>query len=265
MEGSELEALYDPHAPLVFNFCLRTMGSRNQAATVTKAAFLAVCRDPQPAARGGTEGLVRLLAAARREGRKRIEAPGDDDAGVSSSQPVREANGRLDARYREALALRDLLGCSYVEIGRVFGADRATVADVLWHARLALRDELEGSTLLSIAPLGSSCRRALPLIVMHWDGELRDGAERGWLQRHLRTCGKCRLSQEAARQASAAYRDWPPAAAPLGMRESVLEAAESCFASDSPERPGAGSERSSPSPPGSRSPDAPRGARRSPR
>lgn len=65
--------------------------------------------------------------------------------------------------------------------------------------------------------MASSCRRALALIAMSSDGELHDPDEQAWLQRHLRTCGKCRLSREAARQASAAYREWPPAAMPLGM------------------------------------------------
>jgi DNA-directed RNA polymerase specialized sigma24 family protein len=231
-ERAAFETLCERHESSIFNFCLRTTGSRDLAATATTAAFLEVCRETHAPARDRADALACLLAAARREGTRLIAAQGKDDAAVSSPQRIREANRRIEVRHREVLALRELLGLSYEEIGRIAGADRDTVAELLWHARLELRDELEGSTLLSIAPLAGSCRRALALIVMNWDGELADESERTWLQRHLRTCGKCRLSQEAARQASVSYRKWLPSAPPLGLRESLMDAAEDCFASE---------------------------------
>jgi DNA-directed RNA polymerase specialized sigma24 family protein len=244
LERAAFETLSERHESSVFNFCLRTTGSRDVAATATKAAFLEACRETDATARGGVEALVPLLAAARRKGAKLIEARREDGATARPSLPIREANGRLEVRHREVLALRELLGRSYGEIGRIVGADRETVAELLWHARLHLRDELEGSTLLSIAALADSCRRALALIVMNWDGELDDDGEQSWLHDHLRTCGKCRLSQAAARHASASYREWLPAATPLGMRESLLEAAAACFASEPPaERSAAGPEK----------------------
>jgi DNA-directed RNA polymerase specialized sigma24 family protein len=247
LDQRDFEALYDRHESDVFNFCLRTVGSRDAAATAARAAFLEVCRDPQ----------AQLLATARHETAKLVDGPLDDADTVSSPLPVREANARLDVPYREVLALRDLLGCSYDEIARILDTDRAAVAELLWRARLGLRDELKGSRLMSIAPVGASCRRALALIVMGWDSELHDGDGRDWLQRHLRTCGKCRVSQEAAREASVTYRAWRPAAPPMGMRESLL-------ATDSGARPAAGSETSNRRPAGSPPPSAPRGARRSP-
>ena len=254
-EREEFETLFDRHGSDVFNFCLRVAGSRETAASATKAAFLALCREPE----------LNLLAVARRETAELIGEPRDDPDPGGSRLPVHEANGlpvqeanrRLAVHHREALALRELAGCAYEELGRIVGADREAVAGLLWQARLALRDELAGSTLLSIAPVANSCRRALGLVVMHWDGELHDGDERTWLQRHLRTCGKCRLSQEAVRQASASYRDWPAAPVPLGLRESLP-------ASDPVDRPAAGSGRSSRRPPGFPPRGALRGAPRSP-
>jgi DNA-directed RNA polymerase specialized sigma24 family protein len=223
-QRAAFEALYDRHESSVFNFCLRVVGSRDAAAAATKAAFLRVWESPEPAW-DGADALVHLLSAARRECAELVEpAQEGEAAAVTSSVRVRDANRRLEARHREVLALRDLLGCSHREIGRIVGADRATIAELLWHARLELRDELEGSTLLSIAPVAPSCRRALALIVMNWDGELDDAEEREWLQRHLRTCGKCRMSQEALRQASVSYHEWLPGAPPLGMRASLLDA-----------------------------------------
>ncbi|HEV3377102.1 MAG TPA: hypothetical protein VG126_07465 [Thermoleophilaceae bacterium] len=257
-EREELETLFDRRGSDVFNFCLRVAGSREAAARATKAAFLGLTLEPErnAVAVARCEPGLKVLAAARREA---AELLGDsrEDGDAASRLPVQGANQRLAVHHREALALRDLAGCSYEELGRIVGADREAVAGLLWEARLALRDELAGSTLLSIAPLASSCRRALVLIVMHWDGELHDGGEREWLQRHLRTCGKCRLSQEAVRQASTSYRDWPAAPVPLGMRESLA-------ASGPDRRPAAGSGMSSRRQPGSPPRGARRGARRSP-
>jgi DNA-directed RNA polymerase specialized sigma24 family protein len=232
------QTLYDRHESSVYNFCLRATGSRDLAASATKAAFLEVRRE----APEGGDGLVPLLVAARRERAKLDVAPDNDGAAAGADPAVAGANGRLQLGHREVLVLRELLGCSYAEIGRILGVGREAVVELLWRARLGLRDELEGSALLSIAPLAGSCRRALALLAMDWDDELDDADERPWLQRHLRTCGKCRLSQQAARQASASYHEWRPAAAPLGMRESLLDVADRAVASGPAGRPAAVSE-----------------------
>jgi predicted DNA-binding protein (UPF0251 family) len=207
LENPALDALFDQHGRDVFNVSLRVTGSRDAAAAATSAAFL----EMPP----GDGNRVALLAAARRESGDPAVSSGLAD---EPSGGIGEANARLDVRHREVLALRELAGCSYQEIAQIVGTDRETVAELLWQARLALRDELEGSALLSIAPLATSCKRALGLIVMSWDGELHEDDDRIWLQRHLRNCGKCRLSQESVRQASAYYRAWPTAT-PLGITE----------------------------------------------
>jgi hypothetical protein len=224
LESELLGSLYDRHASDVFNFCLRVTGSRDLAVTAATGAFLAVCRGPNLAP----------LAAAQRETARLIEHARDDPVPDTTPPAVRRANGLLEVRHREVLALRELLGCSYAEIGGIIGAGDRTVAELLWRARLALHDELNGSRLTSIAPVADSCRRALALIAGDWDGERYDRPERDWLRGHLRTCGKCRVSQKAAREASTAYRAWTRAAPPLGIRESLL-------ATDLPARAAAGS------------------------
>jgi DNA-directed RNA polymerase specialized sigma24 family protein len=217
LETAALGSLYDRRGADVFNFCLRVAASRDGAATATTRAFLAASREPD----------LHLLAAARRESAGLIGEQGTgharrrhdpDDAPAA----VRHANSLLEVGHREVLALRELLGCSYAEIGGIVGAGHRTVAELLGRARLALYDELNGSRLASIAPVADSCRRALALIACDWDGERSDRTERDWLRGHLRTCGKCRVSRKAAREASTAYRAWTPTAPPLGLRASLL-------------------------------------------
>jgi len=223
LESAGLETLYDRHGAEVFNLCLRVTGSRDVAAAATEAAFLEALPDD--------EARVILLGAAREATARLVEAGGASGAAEHTPSRVRDANARLDVQHREVLALRDLLGCPFGEIGQILGTGRDTVPERIWRARLELRDQLEGSRLRAIAPVAGSCRHALALIVMEWDEDLHDDGERAWLQRHLRTCGKCRLSRQAVREASAAYRQWMPAAAPPGLRESLLDAAEGRLAS----------------------------------
>ena len=202
LDRGRVAAFYDTHGTAVFNLCLRTVGSHEPAAIAARDAFLRALRQP-----GGSDFSLRLLAAARQEAAAVAGESGD--AATRTTSPVEDANGRLALAYRDVLALRHVAGCSYERIAALTGADRNAVAELLWRARLELRDRLEGSGLVSIAAVAEPCRRTLPLIAMRLDGELRDAGERRRLQAHLRTCGKCRLTQEAMRDADATYRAWP--------------------------------------------------------
>jgi DNA-directed RNA polymerase specialized sigma24 family protein len=210
----------------VFNLCLRIVGRREPAALAAQEAFRRVLKQAHGREPHDQDLFARLLAEARRASAALVHHPGPAHATAGSSQPIQEANAGLATRHREVLALRDLIGCSYDEVFVILGTDRLAVAELLWRARLELRDRLEASGLVSIAGVAEACRRALPLIAMRLDGELRDGDERDRLQAHLRTCGKCRMSQDAMRKADAAYRAWPPEEPPPGMAERVLSFAD---------------------------------------
>jgi DNA-directed RNA polymerase specialized sigma24 family protein len=219
-EREDVAALYDRHGPAVFNFYRRTGATRETAAVATQAAFLCALR--QHRGRDASDFPTRLLVAARQAAAR----PGP--AGRSGSDPalpVEDANRGLAPAHREVLALHGLLGCSYEGIAAAIRADRPAVAELLWRARLELRDRLTGSGLVAIAAVAEPCRRALPLIAMRLDDELADAGERRRLRAHLRTCGKCRVAQAAMREADSAYCAWPQEPLP-NLAELVLVAAE---------------------------------------
>jgi hypothetical protein len=217
LDRGGLAALYDTYGTAVFNLALRTVGSREPAASATRDAFLRTLRRPP-----GPDVSLDLIAAARQEAAARAGEP----APAGPASPIEDANRRLTLAHRDVLALRHVAGCSYDRIAALTESDRDAVAELLWRARIELRDRLEGSGLGSIAAVAEPCRRTLPLIAMRLDGELDDAGERGRLQAHLRTCGKCRLTQEAMRDADAAYRAWPQEQPPPELAALVLTVAE---------------------------------------
>jgi Putative zinc-finger len=221
LDRGGLAALYDTHGTAVFNLCLRTVGSREPAAIATRSAFLRTLR--RPPGPDAPDELLRLLAAARHDAAALAGEP--VEAATSAVSAVADANRRLALAHRDVLALRHVAGCSYDRIAALLVADRDAVAELLWRARVELRDRLEGSVLVSIAAVAEPCRRTLPLIAMRLDGELEDAGERRRLQAHLRTCGKCRLTQEAMRDADAGYRAWPQEQPPPDLAALLLTAA----------------------------------------
>jgi hypothetical protein len=226
LDRDGLAALYARDGTGVFNLCLRTIGAREPAARATEAAFVRTLgqRDARRA-----DVSAHLLAAAR------DIAATAGEATPEPASPVEEANRALPPAQREALALRAMLGFRYDAIG----ADRRAVAELLWRARLELRDRLAGSGILAIAAVAEPCQRTLPLIAMRLDGELRDAAEKRRLQTHLRICGKCRIAQDAMREADDAYRAWPREQPPPELGERLRARAEETWVSDPAAEPAA--------------------------
>jgi RNA polymerase sigma factor (sigma-70 family) len=234
-DGAAFATLYDRYESRIFNFCNRLLGSRDDAADATQDAFLKVLQRLPKLEGRDLNFSAYLFTAARNASydmigkRKRAEPtdevpepsgarePGDlhvdpERAAMLTSlqHDVRDANGRLPERQREVLALRELEELSYDEIAEIMDMNRNSVAQLISRARISLRDELRGTALASIATTSPDCERALPLIAMRQDRQLKDPEDRAWLAEHLETCETCRVTQEAIQEAGISYRAWLP-------------------------------------------------------
>ena len=253
--GASFAALYDRYELSVFNYCLRLLSSPDDAADATQEAFVGVLRrlqtDDSPvldfpsylftAARNESYAVMR-----RRERTHPTDAPPEDPLQVSSveSDPeraallqdsqdqVRSANARLAPRYREVLALREVAGRSYEEIGVILGISANAAAQLLWRARNKLREELRLDALASVTPASDECERAQLLIGMREDGEQLEELDEEWLDDHLEECGSCRASRSMLLEVGASYRCWLPVAALVGLRHDVLLSAGQVIGAD---------------------------------
>ncbi len=117
---------------------------------------------------------------------------------------VRLANSKLQPRQRLVLALRELEDRSYAEIGELVDMKENAVAQLIFRARESLRVELR---LAQVDPerLPEECRRYLPLLAAHLDGQLK-GARLQETLGHLEGCERCQDALASMREASKRYR-----------------------------------------------------------
>ena len=135
---------------------------------------------------------------------------------------VRAANARLPERHRLALALRELEGMGYEDIGSVLDITPGAVAQLLVRARNALRRELRLGQVDAEA-MDPGCRARLGEIGALIDGEL-DVNRSHVLTQHLALCPACREARESFEQARVSYRAWLPLPV-LGLGASAARAA----------------------------------------
>ncbi|MBA2506047.1 MAG: sigma-70 family RNA polymerase sigma factor [Thermoleophilaceae bacterium] len=260
-DGAAFATLYDRYENKIFNFCARLTASQEDAADATQDTFVKMLeRLPEMKERDLNFGAY-LFTVARHscyrliERRKKAEPteeisdlaamgggfgggsapdPGDPDEDPErrlllkdQQDEIREANARLPARQREVLVMRELEEMSYEDIAAVMDMNANSVAQLISRARIRLRDELEGTALASIAVTSPECERALPLIAMRHDGQLKNDSDAAWLDEHITSCDTCRASREAMEEAGASYRLWAPVAAFVWLRgEAFAHAAE---------------------------------------
>ena len=216
--GASYAALYDRYAEQVFNYCLRLTGSPEDAADATQDAFVNVLgrlhRDDNPvldfssylfaAARNESYALMRrrsrTLLSDEPPERAAFEADVETDPERAallhdSQESVRQANAQLAPRHREVLALREVAGRSYEEIGQIMGISENAAAQLIWRARSKLKGALTAGAVASMVATTEDCETAQVLINRLQDGEPITDAEHEWLDEHLEECPKCRAAR----------------------------------------------------------------------
>jgi RNA polymerase sigma-70 factor (ECF subfamily) len=189
------ERLYRRHARDVYRYALAVLQNPADAEDVTQTTFLNAYRALE---RGDRPRSARnwLIAIAhnvcrqrfRQSARRPTEVAWNDAADrlveeddAPNSDEIRRALSRLAFNQRAALVMRELEGRSYAEIAEVLGLSVGAVETLIFRARRALREQLEGTL---------SCREAELAISKQLDGRL-SRADKGSLRAHLRECPEC--------------------------------------------------------------------------
>ena len=253
--GVSYGALYDRYAEQVFNYTLRLTGSQEDAKDATQEAFVNVLRRLQDDDRPVLEFSSYLFAAARHESyalmrqrartrptdsppaeRGRVaDVESDPERSVllqDSQEAVREANAQLAPRHREVLALREVAGQSYDEIGQTMGISENAAAQLIFRARSKLREALTAGTVASVVATSEECATAQALLNMVQDGEPVDDLDRIWLEEHLEECDSCKTANRLLLEIGTSYRCWMPVALLAGMRTDTLTSAGAVVGAD---------------------------------
>ncbi len=241
--GRAFSALYARHEHRAFNLAFRITGSEEDAARITRDAFVDALRALAHLGDGPPSFGTSLTIATWNAGHELVELPGArgeaeeadserDPAPDALEAQVREANFRLPVRARAVLALGELDGTSHGQIATVVDIDPGSVAGVIASARLGLHALLRGADLTADTGSSEDCEQALPLIAMRDDGQLVDEQDFEWLLEHLAHCAGCRLRLDAMQEAAAAYRAWPQIAAAPGLFRQTRAAAAQLSGAD---------------------------------
>ena len=220
------EELYAEYQPRLRGFAYRLAGNVHDADDLVQETFVrAVPRldrlDPETADVGAyLFTTLRNLFLKQVERTKRqqpmaevpepvLPTPIEDDPERGTllrgqQDEVRLANARLQPRQRLVLALRELEDRSYAEIGELVDMKENAVAQLIFRARESLRLELR---LAQVDPerLPEECRRYLPLLAAHLDGQLK-GARQQETLAHLESCERCQDALASMQEASKRYR-----------------------------------------------------------
>jgi RNA polymerase sigma-70 factor (ECF subfamily) len=204
------ERLYRRHGGDVYRYALALLRNPADAEDVTQTTFLNAYRVYQRGERP-REARNWLIAIAHnacrqrfRELRRRADEVALDDApataavdeDVPRAADIQRALGNLRFNQRAALVMRELQGRTYAEIGEVLGISTGAVETLVFRARRALQEQLEGSLTCTEAELAVSRQLA---------GRLPK-AEKAALRAHLRECSACASLARRRRARSAALR-----------------------------------------------------------
>jgi RNA polymerase sigma factor (sigma-70 family) len=190
------ERLYRKHVGDVYRYALAVMRNPADAEDVTQTTFLNAYRSYTEKGNRPEKPQNWLIAIAhnvcrqrfRQSSRRPAEVSFEDDIADSipdddtpTGEDIRRALGHLAFNQRAALVMRELEGRSYVEIAEILDLSTSAVETLIFRARRALREQLEGSL---------TCGEAELAISRQLDGRL-PRTERGQLRAHLRECAEC--------------------------------------------------------------------------
>src|SRR5947208_4770419 len=190
------ERLYKRHVGDVYRYALAVMRNPTDAEDVTQTTFLNAYRAYVEKGNRPEKPHNWLIAIAHNVCRQRFrqsarrpaevsfeddiaDTVADDDA--PTGDDIRRALSHLAFNQRAALVMRELEGRSYAEIAEILEVSTSAVETLIFRARRALREQLEGSL---------TCGEAEFAISRQLDGRLPRG-ERGHLRAHLRECSEC--------------------------------------------------------------------------
>jgi RNA polymerase sigma-70 factor (ECF subfamily) len=204
------ERLYRQHVHDVYRYALVVLSSPEDAEDVTQATFLNAYRSFGSGKRPRSAGtwlasIVHELCEQRaRQDALRDEITLDDhayeavpDEESPTASDVRRAIQKLPSDQRAALIMREIEGHTYVEIAEILGVNVSRVEILIFRARRALREELEGAL---------TCHDAERAISKDLDG-LLSRVERRALRDHVRDCGDCVDAAKSQRAQRSALRD----------------------------------------------------------
>jgi RNA polymerase sigma-70 factor (ECF subfamily) len=164
-DSAAFENLYARYHGCLFHFCLRRLHDRHEAEDAAQEAFARAWKAlPRFAGERRFYPWLRVIAGnictdtLRRRSRTTptddVERTARPPVGVvgevtseelvlaaADGELVNEALGRLSARHRRALALREQSGWSYQQIAEHEGVEVGTIETLLWRARQALKRE----------------------------------------------------------------------------------------------------------------------------
>src|SRR3954452_21706569 len=190
------ERMYQRHVGDVYRYALAVMRNPADAEDVTQTTFLNAYRAFVEKGNRPEKPQNWLIAIAhnvcrqrfRQSARRPSEVAFDGDIAdtlvdeeLPSGEDIRRALGHLAFNQRAALVMRELEGRSYAEIAEILDVSTSAVETLIFRARRALREQLDGSL---------TCGEAEFAISRQLDGRL-PRQERGQLRAHLRECSEC--------------------------------------------------------------------------
>ena len=205
------ERIYRKHVGDVYRYALAVLRQPADAEDVAQTTFLNAYRAYQRGERprNAQNWLIAITHNVcrqrfRQAQRRPDEVEFDDRVGEivpeedrgPSAQDIQRALGHLAFNQRAALVMRELEGRSYAEIAEILETSISAVETLLFRARRALREQLEGAL---------TCAEAERAISRQTDGRL-SRPERSGLRAHLRQCKECERLARSQRAHKKAFK-----------------------------------------------------------